>query len=72
MCFFAEMYRVIMSSEENKTSYNSSRESELENAQAYQEKVGDVAKDPETAGPAENLREKAAKSNSQDSSRDPV
>ena len=64
MCFFAEMYRVIMSSKENKTSYNSSREGELENAQADQEKVGDTAKDPETAGSAENLREKAAKSNS--------
>ena len=60
-----------MSSKENKTSYNS-REGKLENAQANQEKVGDAARDPETTGPAENLREKAAKSNSQDSSRDPV
>ncbi|MGI0005850.1 MAG: hypothetical protein ACREAO_04460 [Nitrososphaera sp.] len=60
-----------MSSKENKTSYNS-REGELENAQDSQEKVGDAAKDPETAGPAGNLREKAARSNSQDSSRDPT
>ena len=70
MCFFAETYHV-MSSKENKTSYNS-REGELENAQTDQEKVGDAARDPETTGPAENLTEKAAKSNSQDSSRDPV
>jgi len=60
-----------MSSKENKASYNS-RKGKLEKAQAGQEKVGEASRDPETAGPAENQRQKAAKSNSQDSSRDPV
>lgn len=58
-----------MSSKENKTR-DSSREGGLENAQENQEKVGDAARDLETTGPAENLREKAARANSQDSSRD--
>lgn len=69
MCFFAENYA--MSSNENKTSYNS-RGGGLEKSEGGQEKVGDAASDPETNGPAENPREKAAKSNRHDSSRDPT
>jgi hypothetical protein len=54
--------------EGKKTSHNG-REGSLEKAQNNQKKMGDAARDPETTGPAENLREKAAKANSQDSSR---
>jgi hypothetical protein len=38
----------------------SSREDDLESAQKDQKKVGKASSDPETAGPAENLREEAA------------
>jgi hypothetical protein len=48
------------------------KDGRLEDAQENQEKVGDAAKDPETTGPAENLREEAAKANGKDSSRDPT
>ena len=34
---------------------------ELDEAQDEQDEVGEAGSDPETSGPAENLREKAAK-----------
>jgi hypothetical protein len=42
---------------------------ELDEAQKDQDEVGEAGSDPETSGPAENLREKAAKATdkSQDS-----
>jgi hypothetical protein len=40
---------------------NSKKEKELDKAQADQDQVGEAGSDPETSGPAENLREKAAK-----------
>ena len=40
---------------------NSKKEKELDEAQADQDQVGEAGSDPETSGPAENLREKAAK-----------
>jgi hypothetical protein len=47
----------------------SKNEKKLEKAQNDQEEVGAAARDPETTGPAENLRDKAAKAEekSQDS-----
>jgi hypothetical protein len=39
----------------------SNREAELSDAQKKQNRVGGAASNPETNGPAENLREKAAK-----------
>lgn len=39
----------------------SDREDELSDAQKKQNKVGGAGSKPETSGPAENLREKAAK-----------
>jgi hypothetical protein len=39
----------------------SNREDELSDVQKRQNKVGEAASNPETSGPAENLREKAAK-----------
>jgi hypothetical protein len=46
-----------------------SEERELDEAQNDQDEVGEASSDPETSGPAENLRERAAKSTdkSQDS-----
>jgi hypothetical protein len=46
-----------------------SKERELDEAQNDQDEVGDADSDPESSGPAENLREKAAKTTgkSQDS-----
>jgi hypothetical protein len=38
-----------------------SEKKELDEAQADQDEVGEAGTDPETSGPAENLREKAAK-----------
>jgi hypothetical protein len=35
---------------------------ELDEAQEDQDEVGEAGSDPETSGPAENLREKAAES----------
>jgi hypothetical protein len=45
---------------------NQNEEKKLEQAQRDQNKVGDAASDPETTGPAENLREKAAEMNDSD------
>jgi hypothetical protein len=45
---------------------NQNEEKNLEQAQRKQDKVGDAASDPETTGPAENLREKAAEMNDSD------
>jgi hypothetical protein len=39
----------------------SNTEEELNDAQKKQSKVGEAGSNPETSGPAENLREKAAK-----------
>jgi hypothetical protein len=39
----------------------SDREDELSDAQKKQNKVGEAGSNPETSGPAENLRDKAAK-----------
>jgi hypothetical protein len=36
------------------------KEKDLESAQKEQRKIGEASSDPETSGPAENLREKAA------------
>jgi hypothetical protein len=36
-----------------------SKEKELDEAQNDQEEVGEASSEPETSGPAENLREKA-------------
>lgn len=41
-------------------------ERNLEQAQRNQNKVGDAASNPDTTGPAENLREKAAEMNDSD------
>ena len=41
-------------------------EKNLEKAQRNQNKVGDAASNPDTTGPAENLREKAAEMNDSD------
>jgi len=51
-----------------------SEEKNLDSAQNNQNRVGDAAADPETTGPAENLREKAAEMNdsSEDKSREPA
>jgi hypothetical protein len=38
-----------------------SKKKELDEAQNDQDEVGEASSDPETSGPAENLREKAAK-----------
>jgi hypothetical protein len=38
----------------------SDNEKELESAQKDQKKIGKAESDPETSGPAENLREEAA------------
>ena len=38
-----------------------SEEKELDEAQKDQDEAGEAGSDPETSGPAENLREKAAK-----------
>ena len=38
----------------------SNNEKELESAQKHQKKIGKAESDPETSGPAENLREEAA------------
>ena len=40
---------------------SNSEEKELDEAQDDQDEVGEAGSDPETSGPAENLREKAAK-----------
>lgn len=40
-----------------------SEERNLESAQENQESVGNAARNPETTGPAENVREKAAEMN---------
>ena len=39
----------------------SDKEDELDSAQKKQDNVGEAASNPETSGPAENVREKAAK-----------
>jgi|Tabmets5t2r1_1033131.scaffolds.fasta_scaffold350624_1 hypothetical protein len=38
-----------------------SKETELDEVQKDQDEVGEASSDPERSGPAENLREKAAK-----------
>jgi len=45
---------------------NQNEEKHLEQAQRKQNNVGDAASNPETTGPAENLREKAAEMNDSD------
>lgn len=51
----------------------SANEEQLENAQEDQERIGAALTDPETTGPAENLRDKAAKAEDKsESSRDPL
>jgi hypothetical protein len=45
---------------------NQNEEKNLEQAQRKQNNVGDAAANPETTGPAENLREKAAEMNDTD------
>jgi hypothetical protein len=48
-------------------------EKNLDKAQGNQNKVGDAAANPETTGPAENLREKAAQANNKnEESREPA
>jgi hypothetical protein len=48
-------------------------EKKLDNAQQDQDNVGAAASSPETSGPAENLREKAAKAeNNAEGSREPA
>ena len=48
-------------------------ERKLDNAQHDQDNVGAAASSPETAGPAENLREKAAKAEDKaEGSREPA
>jgi hypothetical protein len=53
---------------------NQDEERDLDHAQTNQNKVGDAASDPDTTGPAENLREKAAEMNDsgEDKSREPA
>jgi hypothetical protein len=54
-----------MSSNESRSNSSSKenhqKERQLENAQNDQERAGMAGSNPETAGPSENLREKAAK-----------
>jgi hypothetical protein len=62
---------------DNENMYNkkadSKNEDQLDNAQEDQETVGAASTDPETTGPAENLRDKAAKAEDKsESSRDSV
>lgn len=40
-----------------------SNEKDLDSAQNKQHKVGDAASNPQTTGPSENVREKAAQAN---------
>jgi hypothetical protein len=48
-------------------------ERKLDQAQNQQKRVGDAASDPETTGPSENLREKAAEMNDEeDESKEPA
>jgi hypothetical protein len=47
-------------------SNNQDEERNLEKAQQSQNRPGDAASDPQTTGPAENLREKAAEMNDSD------
>jgi hypothetical protein len=56
-------------SERKFESKNRSDEGQLDNAQQDQEEVGAAGANPQTSGPAENLRDKAAKTEdkSQDS-----
>jgi len=42
------------------TTFEMSEEKDLESAQKDQKKIGKASSDPETSGPAEKLREKAA------------
>ncbi len=42
------------------TTFEMSEEKDLESAQKDQKKIGKASSDPETSGPAEELREKAA------------
>lgn len=48
-------------SNENSNSNKNQKERELERAQNDQERTGSAGSSPDTSGPAENLREKAAK-----------
>lgn len=45
----------------NRNNSEGQKKKELEKAQNDQEKVGSASSNPQTTGPAENLREKAAK-----------
>lgn len=45
---------------------STSKDSGLESAQKDQKKIGRAYSDPETAGPAENLREEAAEMTDED------
>ena len=45
---------------------NQSEKRDLDRAQNQQERVGDAGSNPDTTGPAENLREKAPEMNDSD------
>lgn len=47
-------------------------ERNLEKAQRNQNKAGEAGSNPQTTGPAENLRDKAAKMNDEDETREPA
>ena len=50
-----------------------SNEKDLDSAQNKQHKVGDAASNPQTTGPSENVREKAAQANDKsEESREPA
>jgi hypothetical protein len=51
---------------------NKDTKEDLESAQKNQKKVGKAGSDPETLGPAEELREKAAKTTDIEESEEPA
>lgn len=63
-----------MSNENFENKEEQTEERNLNAAQSNQNKVGDAAANPETTGPAENLREKAAEMNDseEDKSKEPA
>ena len=63
-----------MSNENFENKEEQTQERNLNAAQSNQNKVGDAAANPETTGPAENLREKAAEMNDseEDKSKEPA
>lgn len=59
--------------ENNERKGNRDEEENLEKAQNRQNDVGDAENNPQTSGPAENTREKAAEMNDEDeTSREPA